>query len=144
MARMRMDRLWKYDAAHGSRLPHGTRYENYSIHCSDYRWGTIYLDSGRWISFDSTCFQATRLFMSGMGNGQAGMIYIKVPKWSHCLRSQMLSCFEQRKGWREKVPPKVPNRDSSVRVTIQFHHRRPLQVWVWIFRWISRRQITCM
>ena len=25
-----MTDLWKYDAAHGSRLPHGTRYGNYA------------------------------------------------------------------------------------------------------------------
>ena len=30
MARMHIDRLWKYDAAHGSRLPHGTKYDNYA------------------------------------------------------------------------------------------------------------------
>ena len=29
-ARMHLHRLWRYDAAHGSRLPHGTRYENYA------------------------------------------------------------------------------------------------------------------
>ena len=31
MARIHIDRLWKYDAAHGSRLPGGTRYENYAL-----------------------------------------------------------------------------------------------------------------
>ena len=30
MARMHIDRLWKYDAALGSLLPHGTRYEIYA------------------------------------------------------------------------------------------------------------------
>ena len=30
MARMHIDRLWKYDAALGSRLPHGTRHEIYA------------------------------------------------------------------------------------------------------------------
>ena len=30
MARMHVGRSWKYDAAHGSRLPHGTKYENYA------------------------------------------------------------------------------------------------------------------
>ena len=34
MARMHIDRLWKDDANHGSRLPHGTRFEN--MHA--YRW----------------------------------------------------------------------------------------------------------